>query len=452
MSWAGSGQSFLKASSDGVGIILEKIKNVVLGAGIAGLAFAYETNEDDTVIFEKEEHYGGLCRSFEVEGFSFDSGVHLSFTSIPEARGFFDRTPYLKHKPVPYNYFDSLWLKHPVMFNLAKLPTLDKVDLIQSFVEERYQGEIENYEDWLRAFYGKEATERLYNVYTKKYWTVDSVELSTSWIGPRINVPDFRKILEGAFEPETGNDYYVSEMRYPEAGKYQTFLQPLAGKANIRYGKKALRIDAKDKRVHFSDGTCVGYENLISSVPLPELAGMVDDAPAEIRALAEELKASKVSIVSVGFSNPDVARWLWFYVYDQNILAARVNSPSRKSPANVPAGASSLQFEIYHPQESETDRDEILENVRKSLFEMKLCSQKDIKFMDYRLIPYGNVIFFKGMEAIRDEVKRYLNGKGITLIGRFGEWDYLWSDQSYMSGINSARNINSRNGDELNDV
>jgi len=169
----------------------------------------------------------------------------------------------------------------------------------------------------------------------------------------------------------------------------------------------------------------------------------VDDAPAEIKALAEELKASKISIVSVGFNNPDVARWLWFYVYDRDILAARVNSPSRKSPANAPAGASSLQFEVYHSRESEPDRDEILENVRMSLLDMKLCSKSDIKFMDYRLIPYGNVIFFKGMEAIRDEVKRYLNGNGISLIGRFGEWDYLWSDQSYMSGINSARKINS---------
>jgi protoporphyrinogen oxidase len=427
-----------------VGIKVEIIKNVVLGAGIAGLAFASEINEEDTVIFEKEEYYGGLCRSFQVDGFSFDTAVHLSFTNIPEARDFFDRTPHLTHKPVPYNYFDSLWLKHPVMFNLAKLPTGVKVDFIRSFAEERYQGEIDNYEDWLMASYGKAAAERLYNVYTKKYWTVESRELSTNWIGPRINVPDFRKILEGAFETETGDDYYVTEMRYPEAGRFQSFLQPLAEKAKIRYGKAAVRIDPEDKRVYFSDGTCAVYENLISSIPLPELAKMVDNAPEAVRGLSEQLRASKISIVSAGFSDPDAARWLWFYIYDQDILAARVNSPSRKSPANAPAGSSSLQFEIYHSGESEPDRDVILENVRKSLLEMKLCSAGDIKFLDYRLIPYGNVIFFKGMEGIRDEVKRYLNGKGIALIGRFGEWDYLWSDQSYMSGINSARNINSK--------
>jgi len=422
----------------------EIIKNVVLGAGIAGLAFASEIHEEGTVIFEKEQNYGGLCRSFTVDGFSFDTAVHLSFTNIPMARVFFDRTHCLVHKPVPYCFFNSLWLKHPVMFNLAKLPTAVKVDLISSFSEERYQGEIDSYEDWLMASYGRAATERLYNVYTKKYWTVESRELSTNWIGPRINVPDFRKILVGAFETETGDDYYVSEMRYPEKGKFQTFLEPLAEKAKIRYGKEAVRVDADGKRVYFSDGTCVGYENLISSIPLPELAKLMDDASAETKRLAEELKASKISIVSAGFSNPDVARWLWFYIYDKDILAARVNSPSRKSPANAPLGCSSLQFEVYHQGGDEPDREEILENVRKALFDLKLCMPQDIIFLDYRLVSYGNVIFFKGMEEIRDKVKSFIAGKGITLIGRFGEWDYLWSDQSYMSGVKSAGIINSR--------
>ena len=429
----------------------EKIKNVILGAGIAGLAFASAAGKADSAIFEKESYYGGLCHSFEVDGFYFDMAVHLSFTKIPEARAFFDRTPYLAHEPVAYNYYASHWLKHPAIFNLAKLPSADKADFIQSFVEERYKGEIGNYEDWLRASYGKVFTEKLYNVYTKEYWTVDSKELSTGWIGPRVNLPDFRKILEGAFEAETGNDYYAAEMRYPKAGRFKTFLRPLAENADIRYGKEAVRLDAAGKKIYFSDGTAVRYENLISSIPLPELVRLMDNVPPGIKEQAGKLKASKISIVSVGFCRPDIPKWLWFYIYDKEILAARVNSPSMKSPANVPDGFSSLQFEIYHSRESGTDREKIIGNVRDSLLSMKLCAAEDIKFMDYRLIPYGNVIFFNGMEAIRDEVKRYLDGKNIMLIGRFGEWDYHWSDQSYMSGINAAGNIKPR-GDGRNDV
>jgi hypothetical protein len=34
---------------------------------------------------------------------------------------------------------------------------------------------------------------------------------------------------------------------------------------------------------------------------------------------------------------------------------------------------------------------------------------------------------------------------GITSAGRFGEWDYLWSNQAFMSGLRAARKINDSN-------
>ena len=69
---------------------------------------------------------------------------------------------------------------------------------------------------------------------------------------------------------------------------------------------------------------------------------------------------------------------------------------------------------------------------------MNLCKEEDILFMDYRLLPYGNVIFYKGMEQKRDILKEYLKEQQVKLIGRFGEWDYLWSYQSYLSGYRAV--------------
>lgn len=34
-----------------------------------------------------------------------------------------------------------------------------------------------------------------------------------------------------------------------------------------------------------------------------------------------------------------------------------------------------------------------------------------------------------------------LGGGGIECIGRFGEWDYLWSDQSLLSGVKAAQRV-----------
>ena len=50
-------------------------KIVVLGAGCAGLAAAYELKQKnlDAVVYEKNAEYGGLCRSFMIDGFTFDT-------------------------------------------------------------------------------------------------------------------------------------------------------------------------------------------------------------------------------------------------------------------------------------------------------------------------------------------------------------------------------------------
>ena len=42
------------------------------------------------------------------------------------------------------------------------------------------------------------------------------------------------------------------------------------------------------------------------------------------------------------------------------------------------------------------------------------------------------------MEARRDRVRRWVAAQQIRLAGRFGEWAYLWSNQSFMSGRAAA--------------
>ena len=415
-----------------------KEKTVILGAGIAGLAYAEALEKENTVIFEKSREAGGLCHSFKINDFIFDSAVHLSFTNNAIARTLFDKTPYLTHQPIAYNFYKGNWIKHPVVNNLFQLSPKEKVCLLSSFIERKTNLEIRNYNDWLLASYGKEISEHFYEVYTKKYWTTEAANLSTTWIGSRLGTPDIKKMLWGAFSDETGIDYYAKEMRYPLQGGYQSFISDLKENVEIVYGKKAIRINLKTKKIMFNDGTFCHYEKLASSIPLPELAAITEDIPTELRKTAGQLKASKISLVSVGFNRKDIPKSLWFYIYDDDILAARVNSPSMKSENNAPLGCSSLQFEIYHSPDEVISKGWIIENTKYALSKMKLCKEKDILFIDYRLLDYGNVIFENEMEEKRDKIKKFYEEQGIDLIGRFGEWEYYWSDQSYMSGYNKG--------------
>ena len=155
-----------------------------------------------------------------MKGFSFDSAVHLSFTNSSEVRSVFDQTPYLSHKPIAYNFYDGMWVKHPIMNNLYEFPVEDRVELISSLSERDRTIEVNNYEDYLHASYGIPASKKFFDVYTRKYWTTKPEELSTSWVGNRLAEPDLKKILRGAMQLETGMDYYAKEMRYPEKGGF----------------------------------------------------------------------------------------------------------------------------------------------------------------------------------------------------------------------------------------
>lgn len=419
------------------------VDNLILGAGISGLAYANEkckNSNKKTVIFEAKPYYGGLCHSFNINGFTFDTAVHLSFTTDSEARKFFDKTKYKKHLPVFYNYYNGKWLKHPVINNMMGMDVNEKVECITSFVNRKKISTIDNYEKWLRASYGDVIAEKLYFKYTKKYWTVQPCELSTSWIGERLNTPDLKKMLLGSYSTNTGNDYYAKEMRYPIGnGGFQKFLEPLLDGVNIEYNKEVAEVDLNKKYVRFLDGTKCFFKNLISSIPLPVLVARIKNVPRDVMLKANNLKASKISLVSIGFNKKHIAKYLCFYIYDEDIKAARVYSPSLKSSENAPGGCSSLQFEIYHNPSDKIDPEEIVSNVKLSLLKMKVCKEEDILFMDYRIVDYGNVIFLNNMERDRYYVKEYLTNKGVQLIGRFGQWDYLWSDQSYLSGIIAAK-------------
>jgi hypothetical protein len=57
--------------------------------------------------------------------------------------------------------------------------------------------------------------------------------------------------------------------------------------------------------------------------------------------------------------------------------------------------------------------------------------------IDHRVLRFGNVIFDQGMEAHRQCVLDWARAAGIASCGRFGEWDYLWSNQSLLSGYNA---------------
>ncbi len=422
---------------------------LILGGGIAGLGAAHAARRHGitSLVLEAGSRPGGLLDSFSVEGFRFDNAVHLSFANEPEVREIFDRTPYLEHEAASLCWDDGYWLRHPVQNNLFPLPVEEKVALIEGLARQE-QGEIRNYRDWLVQQYGTPIAARWPLIYTRKYWTIPAEEMGTGWIGPRMRQAALNEVLLGAMAERAPNTYYVSVMRYPKKGGYRAFIEPLIEAAEIRCGAHVVSVDQLGRRVRLADGEELPFRLLVSTMPLPSLVAMMRDVPEEIRADAASLFATRVDLISIALRRPEVSPSLWFYIYDQDVLAARVYSPSWKSPDNAPPGCCSLQWEIYSScrRPLQASVAEMTENCLAAMERMGLAARSDVIFTHHKQLPFGNVVFDLGMEERRDRVRAWVEAQGIGVAGRFGEWAYLWSNQSFMSGCAAVDRLHAASG------
>ena len=91
-------------------------------------------------------------------------------------------------------------------------------------------------------------------------------------------------------------------------------------------------------------------------------------------------------------------------------------------------------MEVYCKEGEYTEK-ELMDGTVGRLCELGIISPKDILFTHIGFEKYANVIFTKPIYEARKEVRDYLSSVGVETIGRFGEWDYLWSDQSLLSGL-----------------
>ncbi len=411
---------------------------LIIGGGVAGISAACQARQAgrEAVILEAGDRYGGLLDHFHKDGFRFDNAVHFAFSKNEPYSEVLARADLITHRPEPYNYEQGRWLKHPVQNNLYPLPAEEKVEAIKSFVERPARGEASDYRQWLYEQFGKVIADRFPVRYTGKYWTVPPERLSTDWIGNRLYRPSLEEVLFGAMTDRTPLTYYLPELFYPRRGGFRAILDPLVEGLDLRTGKEAVRIDPSKRFVECRDGTREYYEYLVSSAPLPEMAEMIDGTPAAVKEAAEGLWATSIALVSLGLNTPEAGEHLWFYIYDRDIMPARVHAPYRKSPDNAPEGCSSLQFETYFSRYKPlpVSLEDLEGHVIGAAEKMGLLCAPDIDVTDCRILPYANVVFERGMTGRRKIVRDYLAEKGILPVGRFGEWDYLWTDQSYLSG------------------
>jgi protoporphyrinogen oxidase len=405
----------------------------------------------EATVFDMRAHIGGHTASYQHDsGFTFDEGPHISFTKDERIRALFAANVNGAYETIHArvnNLWQGHWIKHPAQCNLHGLPEDLVVTILQELIDANYRetGDVRNYEDWLVASYGRAFAETFPMQYGAKYHTTVASNMSTDWLGPRLYKPKLDEVLRGAISPSTPDVHYITEFRYPSHGGFVSYLTPMLQGAPVRLSHKLTQLDPRARALQFRNGATVPYDHVISSIPLPELLPLITGAPQHVREAAATLACTTCVIVNIGIDRADISDWHWTYFYDHDFCFSRVNFPHMLSPHNAPAGCGSIQCELYFSPKyrplAGTPESWIAESKR-DLLRCGLLRETDrVLHADVLLSPYANVIFDLDRAAALAIVHGYLDEIGVRYAGRYGEWAYIWTDESFMSGEKAAERV-----------
>jgi protoporphyrinogen oxidase len=266
--------------------------------------------------------------------------------------------------------------------------------------------------------------------------------MSTDWLGPRIYRPSLEEVLRGALSPSAPHTHYITHFRYPKEGGFVSYLKKFVPLGNLHLQHELVSLDPVARQLKFSDGTMAPFDRLVSSVPLPDLVRMIPTAPPDVRAAARQLACSTCVLVNIGVNRADLSRAHMSYFYDEDICFTRLSFPHMLSGRNAPAGCGNIQAEVYFSSKYKPftgSADDWIEPVIKDLRRCGLLrDDDDILFRGATFLQYANVIFDLDRAAALKTVHGYLDELGIAYCGRYGDWAYMWTDESFISGERAA--------------
>lgn len=414
---------------------------VIIGGGPAGVGAAVVNKKKghNVILIDRRESIGGMCGSYTINGFIFDRFTHVSYANDPEVLKLYSESCKSHEvEPIIYNFYKGKWLRHPVQYNLAKISCSEKLNCLISFILRDKKTSADNYKEYLETQYGKYFAKSFSLPYSDKYWHYSADKIETKWLGVRMYPVSIKQMLSGAFSQKETGKFYASMFYYPDEGGFASFYKNLLDGVDVHLNKTVTFINEKEKCVQCSDGCTIYYDELINTSPISELNKIMNIQDSIVSTAVENLNYTSGYTISIGLNKkPEANDSLFFYIYDKEILSARVHFPHIKSINNCPTGKFSMQIGVYTYKNNKLTPEQ-LDTVKKQVLNICKLNNNNVLFSDIKFEQFANIIFDHDIYKNRQIVLDYLKDKGIISIGRYGRWDYLWSFQSMRDGLNSV--------------
>lgn len=435
----------MKGADDGV---------LILGGGLAGLSAAYHLEGvRPAVLLEREDRLGGLTRSFRVNGFIFDITGHLLHLRRPSVRALIDQL--LPHdwasvERHSFIYSHGVYVDYPFQANLHGLPKEVVRHCLTSFVEAHADPARPAPDDlargsfhhWAEAMFGRGIAAEFMLPYNRKLWCRDLRDVTAEWVSWAVPRPKLEEVVGGALGIKNKGLGYNPTFRYPVGGGIEVLPNALAralSATQVHCRTNVVGIDPESHQVTSAQGERWDWDDLVSTLPLPVLARLVQGMPDALRKSAAGLQATRVLNVNLGIDRPDVTDCHWIYYPEDRFVFYRVGSPSSFCKASVPAGGSSLYVEVARLDFAREDVPGLVRRIKEDLVACGLLRPSDrIVAQQVMEVDPAYVIYDEHRRNTVPELLAWLARRRIHSIGRYGRWEYGSMEDAIHQGMETA--------------
>ena len=402
---------------------MNKVKNLIIGAGLSGLSCAYYLG-DEYLILEKENTPGGYCRTIHNSKYVWDYAGHFYHFRTEKYKKLFmdlvDEDQIIKQKKNTKIFYKGRLVEYPFQTNIH---TLEKDEFIQCLYDLYFRDEnasYDNFLDMLYAKFGKSITEKFLRPYNEKLYAVDLHELDKDAMGRFFPYADFKQVMEsmGNKAKETYNDEFMYLTK--GTGYFIDRLFEKIDRNKARLNTEVKLINRAERFVEVENGERIYYENLINTAPFNQFLAMLGEDGQ--RKKIETLSYNKVLVLNLGFnkSSPKYKKEHWVYFPDKKVNFYRVGFYNNI----LMQDNLSVYVEIGFPKDVDSiNGDEELEKALVGMKEVGIIDDS-LKLVDKNILLMDPAyVHIREEEKIVREMKEF-EKDSIYMLGRYGRWTY----------------------------
>jgi protoporphyrinogen oxidase len=446
---------------------------VVLGAGPAGLAAAYDLARrgERPLVLEKSTSVGGISRTVEYRGFYFDLGGHRFFTRFDEVQALWEEVlgeAFLVRPRLSRILYGGRLFDYPLRPGnaLRNLGAVEAARCVASFARAslRPRGGEVDFEQWVSNRFGDRLFDIFFRSYTEKVWGIPTREIGADWASQRIKNLDLRLALRdararpfrrgGAALAPT----LIDEFHYPRTGPglmYDTMAAKLTAMGGtVERQADVVRIEHADfevRRVFIRRAggaeEAVEGDQFLSSIPLTLLVrALTPAAPEEVLRAAAALSFRHLVTVDLIVDHPDLFPDNWIYVHEPQLQLGRVQNFKNWSPHMVPdARLTSLGLEYFCSDGDalwNADHDALIALGKAEIARTGLTRGARVLDGTVVRVPRAYPVYRRGYEQHLDVIVAWLRRfRNLQTMGRYGMFKYNNADHSILTALLCVENL-----------